>query len=68
MGITGKIVTIKGQNCSGGKTVKQCVPEYIWQSTIEPPNQIYTYIHISVMPLEREILLEAVITENLIRE
>lgn len=59
MGIAGKIVKIKGQNCSRGKPVKQGVPECIWQSTIELPNQINTYIHISVMPLEREILLGA---------
>lgn len=45
LGIAGKIVKIKGQHCSRGKIVKQCVPEYIWQSTVEPPNQIHIYIH-----------------------
>lgn len=57
MGIAGNVVKIKDQNCSRGKTVKQCITEYIWQSTIEFLNQIYIYIPISVVPLEREILL-----------
>lgn len=58
-----KVVAITGQSHTRGKTVKLFILEYTWESAVEPQSQIqryiYTYIYISVMPLENKILLGA---------
>lgn len=35
-----KIVTIKGQSHTRGKTVKLFILEYTWESAVEPQSQI----------------------------